>query len=58
MVDGGDWRPGATRKVLARRAQLLAAIRAFFAERDVLEVETPLLGVAFGTDPAIEPLES
>lgn len=37
---------------------MLASIRAFFAERDVLEVETPVLGTAFGTDPAIEPLES
>ncbi len=36
---------------------MLARIRAFFAEQGVLEVETPLLGTAFGTDPAIEPLE-
>ena len=33
-----------------------ASIRQFFAERNVLEVETPLLGSAGVTDPAIEPL--
>lgn len=35
------------------RARLYAAIRAFFAERDVLEVETPVLSVAGNTDPNI-----
>ena len=35
------------------RAQLYAAIRAFFAERDVLEVETPVLSRAGNTDPNI-----
>lgn len=53
---GRDWRPGVGPEVLVRRACLLSRIRQFFAERDVLEVETPLLGTAFGTDPAIEPL--
>ena len=37
---------------------MLAAIRVFFAEREVLEVETPLLASSFGTEPAIEPLQS
>ena len=50
-----DWRPGATRSVMQARAQLLRRIRDFFAARDVLEVETPLLGRTFGTDPAIQP---
>ncbi len=35
------------------RARLYAAIRAFFAERDVLEVETPVLSMAGNTDPNI-----
>jgi lysyl-tRNA synthetase class 2 len=39
---------------LRRRAAMLAAIRAFFAARGVLEVETPALSHAGVTDPAIE----
>ncbi|HVJ36739.1 MAG TPA: amino acid--tRNA ligase-related protein, partial [Stenotrophomonas sp.] len=39
---------------LHRRAALNAAIRSFFAERGVLEVETPILSVAGNTEPNIE----
>jgi elongation factor P--(R)-beta-lysine ligase len=38
---------------LRLRASLYAAIRAFFAERNVLEVETPVLSRAGNTDPNI-----
>ena len=49
-----DWHPGVSRDVLRVRAALLAQLRAFFAERSVYEVDTPVLG-AFGvTDPHIE----
>jgi len=49
-----SWRPVADIRQLRQRAQLLAAIRRFFAEREVLEVETPLLCRASGTDPNLD----
>lgn len=49
-----DWRPVADLQQLQQRAQLLTAIRRFFAERNVLEVETPLLCRATGTDPNLD----
>ena len=39
---------------LQLRARLYALIRSFFAERQVLEVETPILSAAGNTDPNIE----
>lgn len=48
------WRPTAALQQLRQRAQLLAAIRRFFFQRDVLEVETPLLCRATGTDPNLD----
>jgi lysyl-tRNA synthetase class 2 len=47
------WRPTATIDALRLRARLYAAVRAFFAERNVLEVETPMMSVAGNTDPNI-----
>ncbi|WP_439106285.1 EF-P lysine aminoacylase EpmA [Congregibacter sp.] len=53
-----DWRPGATRAALEARAALLGTLRAFFAQRDVLEVDTPVLASFGVTDSAIEPLRT
>ena len=49
-----DWRPSASLEHLKIRARILSEIRAFFAVRDVLEVETPILSRAALSDPAIE----
>ncbi|RLQ23515.1 EF-P lysine aminoacylase GenX [Seongchinamella sediminis] len=51
-----NWQPSATLAALRARAELLARIRGFFAGRNVLEVETPLLCSSGVTDPAIEAL--
>lgn len=49
-----DWRPSASLSALRRRAAALAAVRDFFAAREVWEVETPILGAAGTTDPNID----
>jgi lysyl-tRNA synthetase class 2 len=49
-----DWRPSASLHNLRLRAQVLKRIRDFFAKRDVLEVETPLLGSSTNPDPHID----
>lgn len=47
------WQPSASFDAIRLRARLNALIRAFFAQRDVLEVETPILSQAGNTDPNI-----
>jgi lysyl-tRNA synthetase class 2 len=53
-----DWRPTASVDALRFRAGILAIIREFFAEREVLEVETPLLASAPVTDVHLHALKT
>jgi len=50
------WQPTASLDLLHARARMLAGIRAFFASRDVLEVETPYLSAAATSDVALHSL--
>ncbi len=49
-----DWCPSADLETLKNRARLQGIIREFFAERMVLEVETPILSQAGSTEPHLE----
>ena len=57
MSDPVDWAPSASLAALKLRAEVLSRIRAFFAARSVLEVETPLLSQYGTTDPHIDSLQ-
>ena len=48
-----SWQPTAGIDALRLRAEVNASIRGFFAERNVLEVETPVLSQAGNSDPNI-----
>jgi lysyl-tRNA synthetase class 2 len=50
--------PSASLDHLQLRARILTQVRAFFAARDVLEVDTPILGLAPVTDPNIQALKT
>lgn len=52
------WQPNASRDLLLARQTLYRNIRHFFFERNVLEVETPLLGQAPVADPNITPMQA
>ncbi|MBX3707229.1 MAG: EF-P lysine aminoacylase GenX [Pseudomonadales bacterium] len=49
-----DWAPTCSLDALVARADTLAAVRAFFRERGVLEVQTGVIGTATVTEPAVE----
>lgn len=51
-----DWRPRPTPEALLARARMLASIRTFFARRNVMEVQTPLVTRSGVTDPHIDSL--
>lgn len=52
------WQPTTTLAMLHHRAELLRNLRQFFAERQVLEVETPLLSQATVTDPHLHSFQT
>ena len=52
-----DWRPSARIEHLKQRAELLAQARAFFAERNVIEVQTPVLAKDSVTEPDVQSIE-
>jgi elongation factor P--(R)-beta-lysine ligase len=52
------WRPTASLRALQCRSGLLAEARKFFAQRGVLEVETPIVSAAAVSDPQIESLRT
>lgn len=52
------WQPTANLHTLRARAAIIDSIRAFFKERNVLEVDTPLLSHATVTDPHIHSFET
>ncbi len=49
-----DWQPSVDVETARKRAELLSQLRQFFAERHVLEVDTPLLAEAPVTDPYLQ----
>jgi elongation factor P--(R)-beta-lysine ligase len=51
-----SWRPSAALAALRQRATMLKTARAFFEDRGVLEVETPIVSAAAVSDPQIESL--
>jgi len=48
------WQPSASLNTIQARARLFQQIRSFFAERECLEVDTPLLSISTNTDVNIE----
>jgi len=58
MIEIPIWQPRAQSSALRARAQLYARIRGFFADRQVLEVETPVLSSAATVDPNIDSFDT
>lgn len=50
------WQPACSHDAIKARAELYAQVRAFFFERKVLEVETPILSRSGSTDPYLDSL--
>jgi len=58
MSDTASWQPSAPVTNLLKRAAIMAEIRRFFADRGVLEVETPAMSQATVTDIHLFPFQT
>ena len=58
MSETATWQPSASIPNLLKRAAVMAEIRRFFADRGVLEVETPCMSQATVTDIHLVPFET
>lgn len=58
MSDMAIWQPSASIPNLLKRASIMAEIRRFFADRGILEVDTPCLSQASVTDVHLVPFET
>ncbi|BBI92232.1 elongation factor P--(R)-beta-lysine ligase [Serratia symbiotica] len=58
MSEAASWQPSAPIANLLKRAAILAEIRRFFADRGVLEVETPTMSQATVTDIHLFPFQT
>lgn len=58
MSDTASWQPSAPIANLLKRAAIMAEIRRFFADRGVLEVETPTMSQATVTDIHLVPFQT
>jgi len=58
MSETASWQPSASIPNLLKRAAIIAEIRRFFADRGVLEVETPCMSQATVTDIHLFPFET
>ena len=56
-MTNSSFRPTCSRDTWAARQTLLSKVRSFFESRGVLEVETPVLSAAGGTDPQLDYFE-
>ncbi len=57
-IDLSMWQPSASLKHLQLRAELIHSIRQFFSDRQVLEVETPVMSQATVTDIHLQTFKS
>ncbi|MFP9231059.1 elongation factor P--(R)-beta-lysine ligase [Pectobacterium cacticida] len=58
MSETTSWQPSASVANLLKRASIIAAVRGFFTDRGVLEVETPAMSQATVTDVFLSPFQT